>query len=236
MEVVLLDNASRDETWRIADSFGDERVRLFRNPQTLPLGENWNKAVSLSTGKLVKLVRPDDLLLPDGLAEQLKVMGDNGIAVASSKFRAIDATGAIGQHVLGLSDLLGPHDARTLLRVIVRRGPVQFGPISAAIFRRADFDRVGGFRGDLVPPMAVDLLARLCAFGSFYSMAEATVAWRDSARPESDVGNEATCGALLEMFRFHHRLGREYPETLGATDIVAGDLRLARAALERLHA
>ncbi|MFI6865263.1 glycosyltransferase family 2 protein [Nocardia sp. NPDC050406] len=230
MEVLVLDNASRDETWRITASFDDERVRLERDSRALPRGEHWNKAVSLSTGKLVKLVRADDLLLPAALPEQLRVMGDNGIALATSSFRLLDEHGAIGQRTLA-PPLLGPHDTRALLRAIVRGGPASFGPITTAIFRRADFDRVGGFRGDLVRPMGVDLLARLSVFGTYHGMAETTAAWNDPAAAEP-----ATCGAVTEMLRFHHRLRYEYPQLLGCTDLLAGDLRVVRAAVARLRA
>ncbi|NNH70776.1 glycosyltransferase [Nocardia uniformis] len=234
MEVVVLDNASRDETTTIAASFDDGRVRFLRDEERLPIGEHWNKVVSLSTGKLVKMVCPGDILLPGAIAAQSTVMGDRGIAIASSRFEVIDANGVVEQTGLGLPRLIGAHDARTLMRVIVRRGPVDFGPTATAIFRRVDFDRVGGFRGDLVLPMDVDLIARLCAFGSFYGMPEITAAWRNSSFVRCD--STATVGRFTEMLRFHHRLGGEYPNLVGHADVITGDLRLARAALERLRA
>lgn len=233
MEVVVLDNASRDDTSTIAQSFDDPRVRVFHNAETLPIGENWNKVVSLSTGKLVKVVCADDILLPGAITAQLKVMGDNGIAIASSRFQVIDESGGVQETDLGLPGLIGAHDARTLMRIIVRRGPADFGPTAAAIFRRADFDRVGGFRGDLVFPMDVDLFARVCAFGCFYGMPEITAAWRNSSF--NLCSSTSTVSKLTEMLRFHHRLGGEYPELVGHTDVFTGDLRLARAALERLR-
>jgi hypothetical protein len=37
------------------------------------------------------------------------------------------------------------------------------------------------------------------------------------------------------MARFHHRLGREYPDLIGAGDVAAGDLRLVRQGWGRLR-
>ncbi|GAB4586802.1 glycosyltransferase family 2 protein [Nocardia sp. IFM 10818] len=232
-EVLVLDNASTDETGTIAKSFDDPRVRVHRNDETLPIGENWNKAVFLSAGRLVKVVCSDDILLPGALDKQLEVMGDNGIAICSSKFEVIDEDGAVEETGLGLPNLLGQQDVRTLMRTIVRRGPADFGPTAAAVFRRADFDRVGGFRGDLVFPMDVDLFARVCAFGHFFGMPEVLAAWRNSSF--NLCSNTSTVSKLTEMLRFHHRLGTEYPEFVGRSTVLGGDLRLARAAAERVR-
>ncbi|UGT44512.1 glycosyltransferase [Nocardia yamanashiensis] len=232
-EVVVLDNASVDDTGAIARSFGDPRVKVFRNEETLPIGENWNKVVWHATGRLVKVVCADDILLPGALAKQLEVMGDNGVAICSSKFQVIDETGAVEETDLGLPDLLGPRDARTLMRVIVRRGPADFGPTAAAVFRRADFDRVGGFRGDLVFPMDVDLFARVSAFGLFYGLPDILAAWRNSSF--NLCSNTSTVSKLTEMLRFHHRLGSEYPQLVGKSAVLAGDMRLARAAADRVR-
>ena len=49
-ELVVLDNASEDGTGAIARSFGDDRIRVFRNDAVLPIGQNWNRVVELSTG------------------------------------------------------------------------------------------------------------------------------------------------------------------------------------------
>ncbi|MEV6772342.1 glycosyltransferase family 2 protein [Nocardia sp. NPDC051030] len=233
IEVVVLDNASSDNTGAIADSFDDPRVRLVRNEEALPVGENWNKAVSLSHGRFVKVLRSGDILLAGALDKQLEVMGDNGIALCASQFEILDERGVVEGTGLGLPGLIGSRDVRTVMRTLVRRGPAVFGPTGAAMFRRADFDRVGGFRGNLALPMDVDLFARVCAFGRFFGMPEVLAAWRDSTyRLRAEI---TTVAQLTELLRFQHRLGAEYPELIGRGAIFSGDLRLARAAAERVR-
>ncbi|WP_067570899.1 glycosyltransferase family 2 protein [Nocardia acidivorans] len=232
-EVIVLDNASTDDTVQVANSFQDGRLRVVRNGAPLPIGENWNKAVSLATGRLVKVVCAGDILLPGSLDKQVAVMGDQGIAVCASKFQVVDADGRVEQTDLGLPNLLGQRDAPTLLRSIVRRGPCDFGPTATAMFRRMDFERVGGFRGDLVLPMDVDLIARVSAFGLFYGMSETLAAWRDSRFNRS--GDTTAAARFAELLRFQHRLGREYPQLIGRAAVLSGDLRLAGVALDRLR-
>ncbi|QIS19721.1 glycosyltransferase family 2 protein [Nocardia terpenica] len=232
-ELIVLDNASTDDTGAIAAAVDDPRIRLHRNDRVLSIGENWNRAVALSSGALVKVVCADDVLLPGALKTQLDVMWDAGIAISSGKFDVIDEAGAVEEADLGLPGLLGMRSARTLMKVIVRRGPADFGPTAAAMFRRTDFDRVGGFRGDLVFPMDVDLFARVCEFGVFYGMAEVLAAWRNSSF--NLCSHTSTVSKLTELARFHHRLRREYRELITPADVLTGDLRLAGQAWDRLR-
>ncbi|WP_024804662.1 glycosyltransferase [Nocardia sp. BMG51109] len=232
-ELSVLDNASTDDTAAIARSVDDPRIRLHRNDTVLPIGDNWNKAVSVSSGDLVKVVCADDILLPGALKSQLELMGAGGIALCSAKFEVIDEAGAVEETDLGLPGLRGRQSMTTLMRTIVRRGPADFGPTAAAMFRRADFERAGGFRGDLVFPMDVDLFARVCEFGAFYGMPEVLAAWRNSSF--NLCSRTSTVSKLAELVRFQHRLGREYPDAIHGADVLAGDLRVAGQALERVR-
>ncbi|WP_216908518.1 glycosyltransferase family 2 protein [Nocardia noduli] len=232
-ELLVLDNASTDATGEIAASFDDPRLRVERNDSSLRIGDNWNRAIHLSTGDLVKVVCADDILLPGSLAAQLEIMRDRTFAISSSRFQVIDESGELLETDLGLPGLDGVHTPRSLARTIVRRGPADFGPTAAAMFRREHFDKVGGLRGDLVFPMDVDLFARVGQFGLFYGLTEVAAAWRDSTF--NLCSRTSTFSKLTELLRFHHRLARDCPRLLSPLDVAVGDLRLAREVLHRLR-
>ncbi|GAB2657734.1 glycosyltransferase [Prescottella soli] len=231
-DVLVLDNATEDGTADIARSFADPRVRVERNEKVLGIGDNWNKLVGLSTGDLVKIVCADDLLRPGSIESQASVLADTAITLTSARFDVIDEAGEITESGLGIPGLDGWQSPRTLARSIVRRGPADFGPTAAAMFRREHFDRVGGFRGDLVFPMDVDLFVRVSSFGMFFGMSECIAAWRDS--DFNLCSRTSSFSKLTDMMRFHHRIAKEYSDLVSMGDVIAGDARLARAALERV--
>jgi glycosyltransferase involved in cell wall biosynthesis len=232
-ELVVLNNASSDDTRAIAESFDDPRVRIFDNDAVLTIGDNWNKAIRLSTGRLVKVVCADDILVPGALAAQLDVMKDPGIAITSAKFEVIDVAGEVIETQLGLRGLEGLSTPQKVMREIVRHGPAEFGPTAAAMFRRDHFDKVGGIRGDLVFPMDVDLFGRVSTFGMFFGMRDVIAAWRMSTF--NLCSQTSTFSKLSDMYHFHHRIARDYPELVSRRDVLAGDSRLLRAAFRRLR-
>jgi len=74
LEIVVLDNNSHDATGEVACAVAEQfpaiSWRIERNSETLPMAENWNAALSLSTGEFLKLMCHDDFLEPDALRKQ----------------------------------------------------------------------------------------------------------------------------------------------------------------------
>ncbi len=76
-EYVILDNASTDRTHEIAAGFAerDPRIRLLRNPETLPLIDNLNRSMRQLAPDSVwcKVVHADDMLFPDCLRAMVEI-------------------------------------------------------------------------------------------------------------------------------------------------------------------
>jgi glycosyltransferase involved in cell wall biosynthesis len=70
-EYVIADNCSTDATPEIAASFArqDERIRVVRHDEFLPIIANWNRALRLisADSSYCKVVHADDLLFPECL-------------------------------------------------------------------------------------------------------------------------------------------------------------------------
>jgi glycosyltransferase involved in cell wall biosynthesis len=178
-EVVVIDNNSSDGTRDILASVKDERVRVIRNETTLPLVENWNLAVRMSRGEFVKLVCADDVLEPDCVAEQSAILGGSPeVSLVSSRIDFIDSEGQLLRRARGLGGIVGHHPGERVVRQLVRTGSYPVGPAVAVMFRRADFDRIGGFAGDLVLTNDIDLWVRLLRCGDFFGVARTLGALR----------------------------------------------------------
>ena len=61
-EVLIMDDASPDNTAEIAASFSDPRVKHIRNQQNLGHLQNYNKGIAAARGKYVWLISADDTL------------------------------------------------------------------------------------------------------------------------------------------------------------------------------
>lgn len=67
-ELVVMDNASADDTGEVVAGFRDPRIRYVRSPERLSMADNWELGLSHATGDYVFILGDDDALLPDGLA------------------------------------------------------------------------------------------------------------------------------------------------------------------------
>lgn len=74
-EIIFFDNASSDSSSEIAHSF-DHRLRSFRGPQTVPLGQARNLALAEAKGEFLAFLDCDDLWLPTKLEHQLPLFSD----------------------------------------------------------------------------------------------------------------------------------------------------------------
>jgi GT2 family glycosyltransferase len=70
-ELVFWDNASTDETAQIAGAFGDPRLRYFRSPELMPLGQARKLAIAEARGEWLAFLDHDDVWLPEKLELQL---------------------------------------------------------------------------------------------------------------------------------------------------------------------
>ena len=94
IELVIVDDNSKDNTYELIREIGDERIKLYHNDKNLGMSGNWNRCLSLCTGKYAKLVCADDILSPDALKREVDALEANPSAViAESDTKLIDLNG-----------------------------------------------------------------------------------------------------------------------------------------------
>ncbi len=77
IEIVLVDDCSKDNSKNIISSFEDERVRYFLQEKNMGAGVARNRALEEAKGQYVAFLDADDLWEKDKIEKQLKVLEEN---------------------------------------------------------------------------------------------------------------------------------------------------------------
>lgn len=77
LEILVVDDQSKDRVFEIAVSYKDSRLRVVRNETNVGLFGNFNRCVELSSGPLLRILCNDDRLAKDCLRRELEVMEAN---------------------------------------------------------------------------------------------------------------------------------------------------------------
>lgn len=220
-ELVVVDDASTDDTVEQFARFGDPRITVHRNPVRMGAVANWNRAVSLSQGEYVKVLCSDDVLRPSCLDAQAAVLrSDPTVALVACRRDLIAGDGTVVAAGRGLRGLIGRHDGAAVRRHLVRCGYNPIGEPSSVLFRRSGFDQVGGFDSRESYVVDLDMWARLCTTGAFYGMPEALATFRVHSGSWSA---ELLDDQLRQQLDFVRRLGGELP-TPSRRHLVSGVL------------
>jgi len=73
-ELLILDNASEDNTEEVVRSFRNDRIRYIRNTSNLGSRENGNRCMLNARGRYLKFLCADDVFLDGVLEKQLKIL------------------------------------------------------------------------------------------------------------------------------------------------------------------
>jgi glycosyltransferase involved in cell wall biosynthesis len=63
-ELIVSDNLSVADVRAYVEGLGDARIKYFRTSETLPVTDNWNRALDASSGDYVLMLGDDDGLMP----------------------------------------------------------------------------------------------------------------------------------------------------------------------------
>ena len=86
IEVVVVDNASTDDTFEICKRLAscDIRLRIFRNETNVGPVRNWKRCAEEAKGEFSKLLFSDDILEPNCVAEMVRSASDSDVAFVYS--------------------------------------------------------------------------------------------------------------------------------------------------------
>lgn len=228
LEVVVVDDASTDDTVRRLEKYSDPRVRFHRNEHRLGQARNRNRTVELSSGPLIKFLDSDDALDRSCAAELADVLSsDPLIGLAFCKLRIEFEPTSEDPAWLALwgkphefSGHLNPvNDGYDLLHRWLGAGfPAGWiGPPSVVMVRRSHLERVGGFSVHQVTRCDTDLWARLLPGCRIGYVDQTLVTYLHGSHSETIVSNRTNRYWLdramtLETLYGDRQLRQRYPE------------------------
>ena len=95
MRVVVLDNASTDDTPSVVAGYRDPRLSLNRSPKNVGLLRNWNRCISVNRSEFLCVFCDDDLMRPGFLLKSMRLLEANpDVGFCFSSYEVIDGEGA----------------------------------------------------------------------------------------------------------------------------------------------
>jgi glycosyltransferase involved in cell wall biosynthesis len=202
LEVVVVDDGSRDDTAAMVARLADPRVRLARNERPQGVSAARNHGIALATGQWIALLDDDDLWAPDKLAAQLRAARRLG--------RSWACTGCVAVND-ALEILAGgpPPSPEAIVRQLPLRNVVPAGA-SNVLARRSALEQTGIFDPLLKHVADWDLWIRLGALGLPAVVDEPLVAYRlHTGNASTDAG--AMAAELARVAERYRTLRRDAP-------------------------
>lgn len=179
LEIVLVDDASDDDSVATAEAVGGGRIRVERNAARLGIASNWNRALAATATPYVCIAHQDDLYEPDFAARMLAALEQSPkAAFAHCRARTIDDEGrdlpsAIEDFKADIWRRGLAGDGRQRLFARLLQG--NFICCSSMVYRRAALADVGGFDPGLQFTLDWQMSLRLLLAGHDVAHVDATL-------------------------------------------------------------
>ena len=135
LELILFDDASTDDTWRIMQRIAaqDARVTIFQNKTNLGLGASLNGCLSRAGGEYIARQDADDVSDPDRIERTMDFLLSSGAPYAACGVRVFDDTGIWSTR---------QYPQKITKHIIAQKNPF-FHP--TMVFRRVVLEGAGGY-------------------------------------------------------------------------------------------
>ncbi len=229
IEVVVVDDASTDDTVARVRSYADPRIRLHLNERNLGQSANRNRALALARGDLIKFLDSDDRLEHDCVTKMAALAADDAaIGLVFSRRRiAVDGPRQAGQAWADrFADLhrrfraiQAINDGRALLAewLSAGLGDNWIGEPSAVMVSRTHLELSGGFAHYVRLRVDADLWARILPRALVGFVDEELASYRWSEESESTAATKNRRNWIdglwtLEALALDPELRQAYPQ------------------------
>lgn len=152
-ELIVVDDASTDQTPRLIEGFSDSRIKLLRNAENLGVAASRNIALAQARAPVIVVADADDVSAPDRLERQKDFLDRNpDVGLLGAYADVIDADGAV------LGAIKTPLEDDGIRREMRTRAALVHGTVA---IRKTLLVDGGGYRAKFAAGSDYDLLLRL---------------------------------------------------------------------------
>ncbi len=210
IEVLVVDDASTDNTVELLKTIDDPRFRYIVNKKNLGMVGNWNRCVCSCKGEYIKLIPADDIIYPDCIAKSLPyLMRHQDVKLVVTGTDLINDDGEkVGRYAHW--PVRGVFRGKKIAKCSLLFNNF-FGNPVCAMFRRSDFEATGGFDEDIPYILDFDLWLGLSTMGNIAVEPQSMNAFR--VRKDSNTGKLIGSGGRdytkehIRLLYKHLRLG-----------------------------
>lgn len=101
-ELIMCDDASVDNTYKIAEKYTDmdKRIKVIKNIKNEGLAFSLNKCLEIADGQYIARHDSDDICILNRFEKQIQFMESNNFAIVGSNVEYFDASGTWGRHII----------------------------------------------------------------------------------------------------------------------------------------
>jgi glycosyltransferase involved in cell wall biosynthesis len=233
IEIIICDDRSKDNSYAIAQSFSDARIRLTQNEVNLGAKGNWNQSLQMATGDLVKIMGADDVLDRDCIKSQVEVFGADlakEIALVVCQRRVINATNRV---LLAPNKprLSGMFDREMAAKRFVRAGNNPIGEPVVGMFRKEAALATRGFSEEFPYLIDADFWFKLLDHGKLFAQTQTLCSFRISGTSWSARIGRKQFDQYIGFVRSLRQSGKY---SLKQADLLISTIRCAVNTLARL--
>jgi glycosyltransferase involved in cell wall biosynthesis len=232
-EIIIIDDASTDDTQAVVASFSDARIRYLRHAKNRGEGASRNAGIAHAGGDYIAFLDDDDTWLPEKLGAQVEVLERSPARVGAVYTGYVRVDMASGAAIATVAA-----EKRGNIYAALR-AQNWVGSPSAVLLRRQCFDRVGLFDEKLGFGPDYDMWIRISRHYDFEIVNQPLV--RYAVHPDrlsTDTrailqGKEAQLAKYADYFAADRRSYGRFFLTLGVLYCYNRRLHEGRAALRR---
>lgn len=211
IELIVVDDCSKDDTAEVVRSVKDDRVKLYINEKNLGMAGNWNRCMELCSGEYIRLLCADDLISETLIEKEVAIMEKYPeVLLVQTDTEFVDKNGR-GKGYYRRYRKSGVVEGKKIAKnCIFTRN--KLGAPLANLVRRSAYEKTGGFDPSFVYIIDYDFFMSIANMGKVYILHEPLNQFR--IRYDSNTGQVMGGGKEKEYVDEHRRLVEKYAQAL----------------------